>query len=244
MQTGVGHIVRSPSTVFTDSCISILRLGCLPWPLRKEPTAVLIFRDVCMPQDGNVQFGYQNKTVRLLSMAHTPAACEETCRGFVCGGAHIARSKIAKCCLWAQALYVAVVREQQPPLDLGDGVCHPRTQHMPLVDCDWMHKIADDICPSAPRRACAAAHGLKIQALELEDSILTTLFTMSTLVALVLGFFIAQVCIICVQHVSRLHKDTSVVTDAGGDDLCGGGCYDVAQLHAALLPPPHARSCK
>jgi hypothetical protein len=234
MQTAMGHILRSPSTTITDSCISFLQLGCLPWSLEQAPTAVPIFRDICMPQDANPEFSYQNQTVGLLQMAHTPEACEKTCRIFACGSAHIARSKVTRCCLWAQALYVAIVREHEPPIDLGGGGCHPRTQHMQLINCDWMREIADDVCPSAPRGACAETRGLNIEALELEDSVLASMLSMSTLMALVLAFLIAQVCILCVKHASMMHRSA---WDAAESSKRG-------EMHAALLPPTGVCSCK
>jgi len=230
MQAVLGHIVRSPIATVVDSCIPFLRLGCLPWRLQEAPTAVPIFRDVCMPQDGRPQFAYRNETVGLLHMAHTPEACEKTCRQFVCGDAHIARSKVALCCLWAQALYVAIVREHEPPQDLGGGGCNPRTQHMQLIDCGWIHRIADGVCPSAPRGACAATGGLKLDALELEDSVLANVLSMSTLMALVLALLIAQVCIACVKRASLFRRRAPEAVDD-----CNG-----AQVHAALLPPPGA----
>ena len=231
-----GHVVRSPSTAMTDSCVSFLRLGCLPWRIRETPIAVPIFRDMCMPQDGDLRVAYRNKTVGLLHMAHTPAACEDTCRTFVCGSANIPSSKITRCCLWAQALFVAVVREHTAPLDLGEGVCDPHTQQIQLVDCDWMHKIADDICPSATRSECAATQGLKIEALELEDSTLARMLSMSTLVALVLAFLISQVCILCVQRASLYKEQTA--------DADGNACDGVVYVHAPLLPPAGACNCK
>lgn len=234
MQTAVGHILRSPSTTITDSCISFLHLGCLPWRLEQAPTAVPIFRDVCMPQNGNPEFIYDNKTVGLLQMAHTPEACEKTCRIFACGSAHIARSKVAQCCLWAQALYVAIVRKHDPPIDLGSGGCHPHTQHMQLIDCDWMRDIADDVCPSAPRSACVLTQGLKVEALELEDSVLANFLSMSTLMALVLALLIAQVCILCVKHASVLQLNAL-------DTAC---CGNSGEVHAALLPPTAMCTCK
>ena len=235
MQTAAGHIVRSPSTAISDSCVSFLRLGCLPWRLEERATAVPIFKHICMTQDGNVQFAYRNKTVALLQMAHTPEACEKTCRGFVCGSAHIARGKLGRCCLWAQAFYVALVREHAPPLDLGDAACEPRTQNMPLIDCNWMHKIADEICPSAPGSVCAATGGFQIEALELDDSLLANLLSMSTIMALVLGFVIAQVCILGVNHASLIHKGALHVPGADADS---------ADAHAMLLPPMAACMCK
>lgn len=234
MHTAAGHIVRSPRTTVTDSCISFLRLGCLPWRLEEAPLPVPIFRDVCMPQDGSPQFAYRNETVSLLHMAHTPQACEKTCRFFACGNAHIARGKVALCCLWVQALYVAIMREHEAPQDLGDGGCHPRTQHMQLINCDWMREIADDVCPSAPPSACAATGGLRLEALELEDSVLASLLSMSTVMALVLAFLIAQVCILCVKHASLIHR--------GALDTTGG--RDSAQVHAALLPPLGVCTCR
>ena len=234
MQTAAGHIVRSPSAPGADSCISFLRLGCLPWRLEKTPIAVPIFRDVCMPEDGSPKFAYRNETLRLLHMAHTPQACEKTCRFFACGNAHIARSKVALCCLWAQALYVAIMRKHENPQDLGGGGCHPRAQHMQLINCDWMGKIADDVCPSALPSACVATGGLKIEALELENSVLARLLSMSTVMALVLAFLIAQACILSVKHVSKMHS--------GAVDTAGGG--DSTQVHVALLAPPGVCDCR
>lgn len=235
----------------TDSCVSFLRLGCLPWTIREKPIAVPLFRDMCMPQDGNLQFAYRNKTVGLLRMAHTPAACEDTCRTFVCGSAHIPSSEIARCCFWAQALFVAAVREHEAPLDLGEGVCDPRSQEIQLIDCDWMHKIADEICPSATRSACAVTQGLNIKALELEDSTLARVLSMSTLVALALAFLISQVCILCVRRASvrKEHKadlDGAVYVHApillpmGSCNECDGAMH----VHARLLPPGGACSCE
>jgi len=234
MQAAAGHIVRSPLSAVTDNCISFLRLGCLPWRLEEAPMPTPIFRDMCMPPDGSPYFAYRNETVPLLQMAHTPLACENTCRFFVCGSAHIGRAKVALCCLWVQALYVAIVRKHEPPQDLGGGECHPRTQHMDLIDCDWMRRIADDVCPSAPPSACAETGGLRLEALELEDSVLAKLLSMSTLTALVLAFLVAQVCILCVKHTSLMHSKT---LNAAGDKNC-------AQLHAALLPPPGVCQCR
>jgi hypothetical protein len=234
MQAAAGHIVRSPSATATDSCISFLRLGCLPWRLEEAPMPTPIFRDVCMPQDGRPQFAYRNETVPLLQMAHTPLACENTCRFFVCGSAHIARAKVALCCFWVQALYVAIVREYEAPRDLGGKECHPRTQHMPLIDCDWMRRIADDVCPSAAPSACAETGGLRLEALELEDSVLARLLSMSTVMAFVLALLIAQVCILCVKRASLTRSETR---NAAVDENC-------ALVHVALLPPPGVCTCK
>jgi hypothetical protein len=234
MQTAAGHIVRSPSATGADSCISFLRLGCLPWRLDEAPIATPIFREVCMPEDASPQFTYGNETLGLLHMAHTPQACEKTCRFFACGNAHMARSKVALCCLWAQALYVAIMRKHEAPEDLGGGGCLPRAQRMQPIDCDWMRKIANDVCPMASPRTCVATGGLKLEALELEDSLLASLLNMSTVMAFVLAFLIAQGCILCVKHASRRRRDAL--------DIAGGG--DSAQVRAALLPPPGVCLCR